>query len=123
MLVVLAVSKVYSVFESFIMPERMHAEFLISKAYVKLSTIRKDGSEASVSLASIGSCEVRMFLRGQAHSDGMPLFWLELFDHDTRTSLDSFRCHKIKDAAPVFEDFMLEAAYLNKLPPGGSEQK
>jgi hypothetical protein len=45
------------------MSERMHAELLISKAYVKLSAIPKDGSQASVSLASIGCYEVRMFLR------------------------------------------------------------
>ena len=38
------------------MSERMHAELLISKAYVKLSAIPKDGSQASVSLASIGCC-------------------------------------------------------------------
>jgi hypothetical protein len=102
----------HSAFEGFIMPATTHVEFLISKAYVQLSAIPKDSAEASVSLASIGSCEIRMFLRGQA--DGMPLLWLELFDHGIGTSVDSFRCHKIEDAAPVFEELMSQAAHLNK---------
>jgi hypothetical protein len=56
------------------MSERTHAELLISKAYAKLSAIPKDGSQASVSLASIGSYEVRMFLRRGADLNGVPQF-------------------------------------------------
>ena len=42
------------------------------------------------------------------------MFWLELFDHVTKTSVDSFRCDRIKDAAAVFEDFMSQGANLNR---------
>jgi hypothetical protein len=105
------------------MSERTHAELLISKAYAKLSAIPKDGSQASVSLASIGSYEVRMFLRRRPDLNGVPQFWLELFDHGTRRSVDSFLCHQVKDAAPIFEEFMSHAAYLNKSPPGGSKEQ
>lgn len=88
-------------------------ELRIARAYVKLSCIPTDSSEASVSVTSMGDCEIRMFRR-EADLDGMPLFWLELFDHVTKTSVDSFRCDTIKDAAAVFEDFMSQGANLNK---------
>ncbi len=65
-----------------------------------------------------------MFLRWkQPDLDGMPLFWLQLFDQVTNTSIDSFRCDKIKEAAPVFEYFMSQAAYLNKRERGGAESQ
>src|SRR5712672_2808419 len=70
----------------------------IARAYIQILCILEDRSEASVSLASIGNCEIRMFVGSKAHSDGMSLSWLELFDHDAKTSVDSYSCHKIEDA-------------------------
>lgn len=104
------------------MSERTHDELLISKAYAQLSAIPTDGSQASVSLASIGVYEVRMLRRRRADFNGVPQFWLELFDHDTKKSVDSFLCHQIEDAGPVFEQFMSYAADLSKSPPGGSKE-
>ena len=78
----------------------------------------EDGSEASVSLASIGNSEIRMFRGREADLDSKALFWLELVDHGTKTSVDSFRCQKIKDAVPVFENFLSQAVDLNKPAPG-----
>ena len=49
------------------------------------------------------------------------LFWLELVDHAASTSIDSFRCLRVRDAAPVFEDFMSQAAGLNNAGRGGAE--
>jgi hypothetical protein len=89
--------------------ETLLTELLIARA--KLLSIPVD---ISVSLASIGNCEIRMFRGREADLDGMPLFWLELFDHVTKTSIDSFRCETIKDAAAVFEDFMSQGANLNR---------
>ena len=86
--------------------ERLLTELRIARAYVKLSSIPVDGSKQSVSLASIGNCEIRMFRGREADFDGMPLVWLELFDHLTKTSVDSFGCDKIKDATAVFDYFM-----------------
>ena len=85
----------------------------IARAYVQILCILEDRSEASVSLASIGNCEIRMFVGSKAHSDGMSLSWLELFDHDAKTSVDSYSCHKIEDAVAVFEDFIAQADRLN----------
>ena len=95
--------------------ERLLTELRIARAYVKLSSIPEDSSKPLIALASIGNCEIRMFRGREPDLDGMPLFWLELFDHVTKMSVDSFRCDKIKDAAAVFEDFMSQGANLNKL--------
>ena len=98
-------------------------ELRIARAYVKLSCIPEDSSEASVSLASVGYCEIRMFRAREADFDDTALFWLELLDHGANASVDSFRCHKIKDAVPVFEDFMSQAADLNKPERDGAEEQ
>ena len=44
--------------------------------------------------------------------DGVPLFWLELFDHSTKQSID-FSCHKIEEAVAICDDFMSQAAAAN----------
>jgi hypothetical protein len=96
-------------------------ELRIARAYVNLSSIPEDSSETSVSLAAIGNCEIRMFRGREADLDSAA-FWFELLNHDTKTSADRFQCHTIQDAAPVFENFISEAAtYLNEPQPGGPE--
>ena len=98
--------------------EKTFSELRIARAYVRLLCIPKNNSEASVSLASIGSCEIRMFRGPEVDFDGVPLFWLELFDHGTKTSVDGCSCHRIKDAVPLFDDFMSQADRLNKVGRG-----
>jgi hypothetical protein len=90
-----------------------NTDLRIAQAYVKLLCIPEGSSEASVSLAWIGNCEIRIFEGSQASTDGMPLFWLELFDHRAKTSVDTFSCNEIEDAAVVFEDFIAQANDLN----------
>ena len=92
-------------------------ELRIARAYVRFCSIPVDCPEASVSLASIGSHEIRMLAGPAVDLDSAPLFWLELFDHGTKTSVDSFRCHRLKDAVPVVCDFFTQVHDLNK--PGG----
>ena len=94
-------------------------ELRIARAYVKLRCI-PEGPEASLSLASIGRCEIRMFRGPEVDLDGLPLFWLELFDLGTKTSVDGFSCHRIKDAVPIIEDFISQAGRLNE--PGGARR-
>ena len=53
--------------------------------------------------------------RFRTDPDTTALFWLELFDHGRRASIDSFRCDKIEDAAPILEYMMFQAAGLNGL--------
>jgi hypothetical protein len=101
--------------------ERMLTELRIAKAYVELASILEDGSKASVSLAWIGNCELRMFRGPKTDFDSRALFWLELFDHGTRVSVDSFRCHSIEDATPAFEVLMSQVAALNNPGASGAE--
>jgi hypothetical protein len=102
-------------------PDRTFPELRIASAYVKLSRIPEDSSEASVSLVSIGTREISMFRGPEAAYDRMPLFWLELFDHSTKTSIDSFSCHEIKEAVAMFDDFISQAGRLNGPGPGIAE--
>jgi hypothetical protein len=102
-------------------PDRTLTELRIASAYVKLSCIPEDSSEASVSLASIETCEIRMFRGPEADCDRMPLFWLELFDHGTKTSIDSFSCHEIKEAGAIVDNFISQAGRLNEPGPGIAE--
>ena len=100
--------------------ERTLTELKIARAYVRLSSIPEDSPESSVSLASIGSCEIRMLRGPEVDLDGVPLFWLELFDHNMKMSVDSCCCHRLKDAVPIFNDFSSQADGLNK--PGGPDR-
>ena len=103
-------------------PESSLTELRIARAFVKLSSILEDGPEASVSLASIGNCEIRMFRGPEVDFGGVPaLFWLDLFDHSTKISVDGFCCHRIKDAVPIFDDFISQAVRLSEPGSGGDE--
>ncbi len=94
--------------------DRTLTELRLSRAYIRLCVIPEDSPEVSVSLASIGNHEIRMLGGPAINLASAPLFWLELFDHSTHTSIDSFRCHKLKDAVPVLGDFLTQANDLNK---------
>lgn len=89
-------------------------ELRIAKAYVRLCAIPEDSPEASVSLASISGHEIRMLAGPAVDLDSAPLFWLELFDHCTKTSIDSFCCHRFNDAVPVVRDFFAHMDDLNE---------
>jgi len=92
----------------------MLTESKIEKAYVSLCAIRQESPEASVSLARIGSHEIRMLAAPEVDPDGAPLFWLELFDHSTKTSADSCSCRGFEDAVPVVYDFFAQVDDLTR---------
>jgi hypothetical protein len=95
-------------------PEWTLTELRIAKAYLRLCAIPEDSPEASVSLASISGHEIRMLAGPAVDLDSAPLFWLELFDHSSKTSVDSFCCHRLKDAVPVVRDFFAHVDDMNK---------
>ena len=88
-------------------------ELRIARAYVRLCSISEDSPEASVSLASIGSHEIRMLAGPAVGLDSAPLFWLELYDHSAKTSVDSCCCHSLKDALPMVRDFFAQVDDVN----------
>ena len=68
--------------------ERMSTELRIASAYVKLSSIPEDGPKASVSLAWIGNCELRMFRGPEIDFDSRALFTAAVHHaHFSRTAL------------------------------------
>jgi hypothetical protein len=84
----------------------------IEEAYTELLRIPADSVEASVLLASIGQYEIRICSGSTARSAVTPLFWLELFDHASKMSIDSSSCHQIEDAIVVFEYLISQARLL-----------
>jgi hypothetical protein len=77
----------------------------ISRAYFNLMCLPEDG-QRTVSLAWIGSCEIRMQDAPRSDGAGEPLFIMDLFDHDAQLSIDSRLCYGIADGAAVFEAFV-----------------
>lgn len=99
------------------------SELRITQAYIKLLGIPENAHGAKViSLQWIGRCEIRMFEATPASSDDAPLFWIELFDHDRRSSVDSCSCYEIAEAAATFDDFISQAKRLAGIfPPQDGE--
>ncbi len=90
------------------------SELRIARAYIKLLCLPEGSSRASVSLASIGSYEIRIFEGSQTNPDGVPLFYLELFDHGANASIDSCGCQEIEDAVVAYQDFAAQAGRLSE---------
>jgi hypothetical protein len=90
-------------------------ELRIARAYIKL-LCSPDGHTAAqaISIARIGDYEIHLFQDLQTEPAETALFWLELFDHGTQTSIDSGACREIEEAATVFEGFLAEAERLEE---------
>lgn len=68
-----------------------------------------DGSR-TVSLARFGTFEVRLI---ELADRGMADFWIELYCHYTRSSLDSCKCRELDDAEPIADHLIFCARQLN----------
>jgi hypothetical protein len=98
------------------------SELRITEAYLMLSCISENACGARmVSLKRIGSHEIRMFEAAPADSADRPLFWMELFDHDEQSAVDSCGCYAIEQAAATFEEFALQAIHADELSPDGPD--
>jgi hypothetical protein len=83
------------------------SELRISQAYIKLLGLPQNEHGARmVSLERIGNHEVIMFDVSADSATDAPLFWLELFDHEAKSSIDSCSCTEIAQAVTVFDDFI-----------------
>ena len=88
---------------------RFH-ELKIARSYIKLLCLPDLAHGVkSVSLARIGNYEIRILEDTQTDSAERLLFWMELFDYGTQISIDSCRCHNIKEAVAAFEDFISQS--------------
>lgn len=88
----------------------------ITQAYIALSGIPGSNSApATVSIVRIGEYEIRMFNGLPAASD-MPLLWMELFDHDTKVSIDSCGFREIDEAVSAFDGLAAQVRKLDEVP-------
>jgi hypothetical protein len=82
-------------------------ELRISQAYIKLLGLAQNAQGArTISLERIGNYEILMFDVSPDNAADASLFWLELFDHETKASVDSCSCTEIAQAVTVFDDFI-----------------
>lgn len=82
-------------------------ELRISQAYIKLLGLPQNQQGARmISLERIGDHEILMFDVSPDSASDTPLFWLELFDHETKSSVDSCSCYEIAQAVTIFDDFI-----------------
>jgi hypothetical protein len=85
------------------------------KAYVGLVlTPHDEHGWRTMSLAHFGVFEVRLMeIEDCRPRDGLDL-WIELYRHDTRSSIDSCRCWDLDEAEHLAEQFSAQAKKLHE---------
>jgi len=85
----------------------------LNNAYVGLALVPEysDGSK-TVTLKRFGDYEVRLIDFSQGRSTADCLFWLELYCHTSRMSLDSCRCDDLDDAEAAADHLISHAKEL-----------
>jgi hypothetical protein len=87
------------------------------KSYVGLATATtdEDGSR-TIAIRRFGALEVRLVeFAARQQADSLDI-WIELYDYDTQTSLDSCLCHDIDEAEPMLEHLLSSARRLTEPP-------
>jgi hypothetical protein len=86
----------------------------LRRAYVALflAPKGKDGTR-TISLARYGAFEVRLIELPDYHSSDASPSWLELYRHDTNTSVDSYRCDELDEAETAAEHLVSSASELS----------
>jgi hypothetical protein len=75
---------------------------------------REEPGSKSVSVARYGAYEVRLLQVVQGSSADPFIFWIELFDHKRRISLDSGSAKNLEKALGVAEELISHAEQLSK---------
>jgi hypothetical protein len=93
----------------------MNLETRLVQAHVELYATPKDrhGSRI-VCLARYGAYDVRLVEPGDVMPFGAFDFWLELFDHNQRASLDSGGTSDLEQALTIAEELVSHAIDLSK---------
>jgi hypothetical protein len=68
--------------------------------------------ERAVSLARFGDYDVRLVELSQTSC--APPLWMELYAHDTGSTIDSCSCHEFEEAAAAAEHLISQAKCLNE---------
>jgi len=89
----------------------------LHQAYVSLAFAAPaaDGSKQTA-VARFGAFEVRLVELPRDRASDTSLFWIELYRHDTQTSLDSCRCDDLDDAELALQHLIVRARGLHRSP-------
>jgi hypothetical protein len=81
------------------------------KAYcnINFATQGADGSRA-MPIKRVGAVEVRLVEFASSGKENDPEVWLELYQHDTHTTVDSYLCDDLDEAEPMLEYLISSAA-------------
>lgn len=88
----------------------------VTQAFIALSSIAGSSpAPRTLSIATIGKCEIRMLNASSTWPGDAPPLWIELFDHDAQMSVDSSCCHEIDDAVAALDEWLSDAETLNEV--------
>jgi hypothetical protein len=93
----------------------LEAKLVEAHAELKLAQQSADLS-AVATLARLGAFEVRLIVPSHVAPTGEVRFWMELYDHDRRLSIDSVGDRALKDAVIAAEDLIERATTLSENP-------
>ncbi len=90
-----------------------YTERRLIQAYLKLFlAVQSEDGVKTVSLARFGSYEVRVIeLSRDAAAGNFPV-WLELYEYNTRSTLDSCGCPEIEEAVAAADELIMQARQL-----------
>ena len=89
---------------------RKSLEAQLIQAHVKLQfAARGEDDSRTATLVRHGAYEVRLVEPSYASPAGRVLFWIELFDHDRRQSIDSVGSYILEDAVTAAEQLIVQA--------------
>ena len=87
-----------------------YTERRLIQAYLKLFlAVQIEDGVKTVSLARFGSYEVRVIELSRDASASIFPVWLELYEHNTVSTLDSCGCSDLEEAVTAAEDLMSQA--------------
>ncbi len=83
------------------------------QAYLKLFlAVQSEDGVKTVSLARFGSYEVRVIELSRDAAAGSFPVWLELYEHNTRSMLDSCGCSELEEAVAAANELISQARQL-----------
>jgi hypothetical protein len=92
-------------------------EAKLIEAHAELELTQQSAEIAAVvTLARFGAFEVRLIVPSDVAPTGEARFWMDLYDHDRRLSIDSVGDRVLKDAVVAAEDLIERATTLSENP-------
>jgi hypothetical protein len=99
------------------MEEKTHLAQL-RKAYLSLvDGAKNDDDSRTASLGRFGALEVRLIEFAPRERSGTLDIWIELYDHEIQSTLDSCFCYDLDEAEPILEHLLASVRYSSEPRP------